>query len=197
MVDAATVAEPAIKATTFQKVADDLRELVAKGEVSRGEIETRLPAPDLAWLDASHAPTAWIPIGTYERAVELLAQLVAPDRRDAYLIERGAQAAERLSALGIYAQLESTTEQMGSRIGTIIVSVARMIFNFGEWRFVSIRDLGFEIHVEQATAMPEVARLAVQGFVQYVASRATGTAMRVTSQRPRPDLVVIRGTRPS
>jgi hypothetical protein len=197
MADPAAVADPAIKATTFQKVADDLRELVAKGEVSRGEIEARLPASDLAWLDASHPATAWIPIGTYERAVELLAQLVAPDRREAYLIERGAQSAERLSALGIYGQLEATTEQMGSRIGGIIVSVARMIFNFGEWRFVSMRDLGFEIHVEDAAAMPEVARLAVQGFVQYVASRATGTAMRVSSLRPRPDLVVIRGTRPA
>jgi hypothetical protein len=191
------VAEPSIKATTFQKVADDLRELVAKGDVSRPEIEARLPASDLAWLDASHPPTAWIPIGTYERAVELLVELVAADRREVYLVERGAQAAERLSALGIYAQLDATTEHLGPRIGTIIVSVARMIFNFGEWRFVPLRDLGFEIHVVDAAAMPEVARLAVQGFVQYVARRATGTAMQVSSLRPRPDLVVIRGTRPA
>jgi hypothetical protein len=191
------VAEPSIKATTFQKVADDLRELVAKGDVSRGEIEARLPAADLAWLDASHPPTAWIPIATYERAVELLAQLEAPDRREAYLIERGTQAAERLSALGIYAQLDATTKHLGARIGGIIVSVARMIFNFGEWRFEPLRDGEFEIRVEDAAAMPEVARLAVQGFVQYVARRATGTAMQVSSQRPRPDLVVIRGTRPA
>lgn len=187
--------QPSIKATTFQKVVDDVRELVAKGDVSRAEIEARLPAGDLPWLDAHHAATAWIPIDVYERLVELLAELVAPGRREEYLIERGAQAAERLAGLGIYAQLDATTEHVGRRIGNMIVTVAGMIFTFGNWRYASLEDHDFEIRVEDAAAMPDAARLAVQGFVAYVATRATGAPIRVSSRRPRPDFVVFRGTR--
>lgn len=186
---------PSIKGTTFQKVVDDLLELVERRRLTRRQIEARLETEDLAYLDEKVSPAAWIPIGTYARAIELLAERHAPSQRQAYLVERGVQAAERLASLGIYSQLEATTENLGPRIGHMIVSLAGAIFSFGRWRYEPGENGGFSIRVEDAAALPEVARFTVQGFVQHVASRASGLPMRVLSDRPSPDVVVYRGLR--
>ena len=88
---------PAIKATAFQAVVDDLQRLLDDGRLSRERLETSLEAHDLALLDEKQSPTAWIPIDTYERAVELLARVEAPGDREAYLVSRGERSAERLA----------------------------------------------------------------------------------------------------
>jgi hypothetical protein len=46
------------------------------------------------------------------------------------------------------------------------------------------------IEVSEAAELPEVSRLAAQGFIEYTASRLTGADMRVTSERPTPDRIV-------
>jgi hypothetical protein len=186
------VTGPSIKGTTFQKVVDDLRELVEEGLLSFEKIEARLEAADLAYLEKKISPTEWVPIDTYERGVELLAATRAPGRREAYLVERGAQAAERLASLGIYSQLDATTENMGPRIGHMIITVARAIFNFGEWHFEPGENGGFRMRIDDAEALPEVGRFAVQGFTQYVANRASGFPVRVSSDRPSRDVVLFR-----
>ena len=183
---------PAIKATAFQAVVDDLQRLLDDGRLSRERLETSLEAHDLALLDEKQSPTAWIPIDTYERAVELLARVEALGDREAYLVSRGERSAERLAALGIYAQLDATAENLGTRIGKMIITISGVIYSFGEWHFeVGEPEGSFEIRVEDAAAMPEVARFATQGFVQAVATRVAGAPRRVSSERPRPDLVLL------
>jgi len=184
---------PAIKATAFQTVVDDVERLLGEGRLSRERLEASLEAGDLAYLDEKQSPTAWIPIETYDRAVQLLARVEAPGNRDAYLVSRGERSAERLAALGIYSQLDASAENLGTRIGKMIITVAVAIYIFGQWHFeVGEVQGSFEIRVEDAAAMPEVARLATQGFVQAVATRVSGAPRRVTSERPRPDLVLLR-----
>jgi hypothetical protein len=188
------LSQPSIKATAFQSVADDLQRLLEQGRLSRDELEASLEAGDLPFVDEKLAPTAWIPIATYARAVELLARIEAPGRREAYLVERGERAAERLAALGIYSQLEATTERIGQRIGHMIVSLAGAMYNFSAWRYEPQgEERGFAIHVEDAAAMPEVSRFATQGFIQYVATRANGHPTRVASRRPAPDTITFLG----
>lgn len=186
--------EPALKGTAFQTVAEDLLRLLEQGVLSRERLEAGLEARDIALLEEKISPTAWIPIDTYERAVELLARIEAPGGREAYLVARGARSAERLAALGIYSQLDATTANLGTRVGKMVVSVSGAIYSFGKWRFEVVGDVegSFEIHVEDAAAMPEAARLATQGFVQAVASRVAGRPRSVTSERPRRDLVIFR-----
>ena len=187
---------PSIKATTFQGVADDLRALVEEGKLSREMLETRLEADDLVYVDDEKlTPTAWVPIEVYRRAVELLADIKSPGSREAYLVARGERAAERLSALGIYSQLDATTKTMGSRVGNLIISVARAIFNFGEWTYEVGEPEVFTVEISDAEAMPEVGRFAIQGFAQHVATRASGVRIRVASDRPQPGRLVFKATR--
>ncbi len=184
---------PSIKGTAFQSVVDDVQRLLAAGRLSREELEAQLTGEDLEILDAKVNPTAWYPIDTYERAVDLLARKQAPLRTQEYLIERGALAAERLAELDIYSQLDATAEHMGVRVGKMIVTLSRAIYNFTAFHFEPGTDgVSFSIRVEDAAAFPEAARFATQGFVEHVASRAAGYAIRVTSERPSHDVVVYR-----
>jgi len=48
------------------------------------------------------------------------------------------------------------------------------------------------IEVSEAGALPEVSRFAAQGFIEYTASRLSGAAIRVTSERPALDRIVFR-----
>jgi hypothetical protein len=191
------VQAPAIKATAFQSVVDDVQRLLDEGRLSRERLEASLEAADLAILEEKQGPTAWIPIGTYERVVELLARVEARGEREAYLVRRGERSAERLAALGIYSQLDATAENLGTRVGRMIVTVSGAIYSFGSWHFEVGEAYGeFTIRVEEASAMPEAARFATQGFVQAVATRVARTPRRIASERPRADLVLFR-TAPS
>ncbi len=184
---------PSIKGTAFQSVVDDVQRLLAAGRLSREELEARLTGEDLEILDAKVNPTAWYPIDTYDRAVDVLARKEAPLRTEEYLVGRGLKAAERLAALGIYSQLDATSEHMGVRVGKVIVTISRAIYNFTSFHYEPGTDgVSFSIRVEDAAAFPEAARFATQGFVEHVASRAAGYAMRVSSERPSHDVVVYR-----
>jgi hypothetical protein len=186
------VESPALKGTAFQTVVEDLQRLIGAGQLARGAAEARLEAPDLELLDAKVNPAAWYPIASYARMVELLAAVEAPGQLEAYCVARGQRAAERLAALGLYSQLDATTKRLGARVGKLIVSVSGAIYNFGVWHFESGGVGRFVVRVEQAGALPEVSRFATQGFIQWVATRATGAASQVVSERPRPDQVLFR-----
>lgn len=183
--------EPSIKATAFQSVADDLNRLVEAGRLGREELEARLEAEDLPFIDEKLSPTTWVPVGTYQRGTELLVAKEAPNHGEEYLAERGARAADRLAALGMYSQLDATTQNLGQRIGHMIISLARAIYSFGEWSFEPQgNDVGFEIRVTEVGALPEVARFATRGFIQRTAERASGRPLCVVSIRRTPDTIV-------
>jgi hypothetical protein len=184
---------PSLKATAVQSVADDVERLLASGRLSREQLEARLEAEDLRYLEEKLSPTTWVPLATYGRLIELLIAAEGQGQREAYLIRRGERSAERLSSLGIYSQLDATTENLGNRIGTLVVTVAQAIYNVGRWSYEPApTEHGFVIRVHDAAALPEISRLATQGFVQYVARRVSGQPLRVISERPTPDLVVFR-----
>jgi hypothetical protein len=110
-------------------------------------------------------------------------------------VRRGARAAERLFAAGLYLQLERG-EELGAqkrergelwseREGNLIASIAGAIFNVSRWRFrVDATDPAIHcIDVTEAESLPEVSRLAAQGFIEYTTSRLSGAPVRVTSER--------------
>ncbi len=189
------MAVPSIKGTAFQSVHDDVLRLLAEGRVARAALEARLEAPDLAVLEEKVSPGSWYPIDGYARMVELLVDLEAGGRREAYLIERGERAAARLAALGIYQQLELSMDRVGMAVGKLGASLSGAIYNFTRWRYESDQPGDFTIFVEEAAAFPEVSRFATQGFIAYMAERIGGYPMDVSSERPARDRVVFRGVR--
>jgi len=192
---------PSIKGSAFHSVVEDVQRLLQEGRISREGLEVRLEAADLPILDEKVLPALWYPIETYRRLSELLMEIEGGGRME-YIVRRGARAAERLFALGIYQQLrrgEVIAEEIRSsgsmwtqQDGAIMASLAGAIFNFSTWRFVADPENrgGHRIEVTDAAVLPEVARFAAQGFIEYASTRLAKAPVRVTSQRPTPDRVV-------
>jgi hypothetical protein len=195
------VAVPSIKGTAFQSVAEDLQRLVAAGRITRAWLEARLDAETLRTLDDKVLPGVWYPHACYQRLTEILIEIDGGGRPD-YVVRRGARAAERLFAAGLYLQRERG-EEMGAekrkrgegwceREGNLVASHAGAIFNVSRWRFRIDADdpTIHRIEAVEAAALPEVSRLAAQGFIEYTTSRLSGAPVRVTSERIGRDRIV-------
>ena len=195
------VTVPSIKGTAFQSVAEDVLGLLAKGRIARAWLEARLEPADLAILEDKVLPGLWYPLASYRRLTEVLLEIEGGGRSD-YVVRRGARAAERLFAAGLYLQLERG-EEIGAekrkrgegwteREGNLVASLAGAIFNVSRWRFrIDPRNPGVHlIEASDAEELPEVSRLAAQGFIEYTVSRLATSAVRVASERVGRDRIV-------
>jgi hypothetical protein len=185
---------------TLQAVVADVQILRDTGRISVEELAERLEPQELGWLTEGIQPALWYPIQGYARLSDILLQVEGAGNPE-YIIRRGAAAAERLYASGLYAQLRHgderrSEERAGGREfsehdGRLMTTLSGSIFNFGSWRF-RIEDEDVVIEVTQTAAMPEVSRLAAQGFIAHIVSRVRDTKTEVRSERPSPDNVVFR-----
>jgi len=195
------MAVPSIKGSAFQSVVSDLTELIKAGKIAREAVEARLEAEDLLLLDDKILPGLWYPLASYRRMSELLWE-VEGKREPAYLMARGARAAERLFEAGLYQQMQRGEELGAAKRergeawsefdGNLMTSLAGAIFNVSRWRYRRHpEDENVNrIEVTGARDLPEVSRWAAQGFIEYSASRMTGVTVLVTSERPAPDRIV-------
>jgi hypothetical protein len=188
LADNGPVDAPAIKGSAFGAVVTDLNSAIEQGRISRDEVEARLEPDDIPVLDSKAVVSSWYSIETYRRITEVLVDVEAGGRPE-YLIERGARAAERLFAAGVY-----QGKQWSQRDGDIMATLAGAIFNFSRWRFevVDATRRIYLIEVTEASALPEVARLAAEGFIGYVSTRLSDAPARITSERPDPDRILFR-----
>jgi hypothetical protein len=171
------MSEPSIKGSTFQGVIDDLHQAITQGQISLEDAEARLGSAELPFLDreAKANPASWYSIESYRRIVELLLDVVGGGD-DAYLIERGAKSAVRLRDAGVYQQVEYVGRINESRRNTqdtlvelqrqlrLIVTLARSIYNFGEWDVEVEGDL-LRVVVTDARSLPNIAVLTIVGFM--------------------------------
>ncbi len=191
------MSEPSIKGTTFQGVIDDLHAAVAQGVVSIEEAEARLDPAEVPFLDPETKanPASWYSIESYRRMVELLLDVVGNGDL-AYLTGRGEQAAIRLRDAGVYQQVEYVgriNEARGDRENTLaelkrqlrlIVTLARSIYNFGEWD-VEVDGEQLRVVVTDARALPDISVLTIEGFMNQMSEFSDSpTPARWTSCRP-------------
>ena len=185
---------PSIKGTAFVSAVGDLQELLDSGRLSREQLETRLRPEDVEIIDSKILPGDWYPIDSYGRILDLLGDVCGGG--PSYHVQRGRKAAERLLRSGIYRQLDRAIEQRSakdqqSRIETML-TVGRTLYNFGAWE--PLRDqstdrlLRFELR--QMAALPENARLTIQGFVAWAAEHISGGRSRVESRRTSADRIL-------
>jgi hypothetical protein len=182
-----------IKGAAFSSAPADVNRLVEEGTLSRADLELRLSAEAIAVLDEKISAASWYPIAIYAELVELLAFAEGGADRNEYWRMRGEKAAERLAESGIYQQLHATRDQWGDAVGKIIMSVQSAIYNFTQWRMETLGDGGFEIHVSDAAELPNAARHATLGFIEYMVKQTAPVPMRVSSTRLSKDRVVFRG----
>jgi hypothetical protein len=187
-----------IKGGAYATVVEDLNRLVAGGRLTREQLEGQLSPEDLKAMGSEIQPALWYPIDSYRRMAELLLE-VEGEGRSEYMVARGARSAERLLNQGLYQQLdyadryELTGQKEAIEHATrLIITLNRSIFNFSEWSFYCDPDdeRCFRIEVCKAADFPEVLRHATQGFIEFVARRASDGCAAVTSERPSPDRIV-------
>lgn len=175
----------AVKGSIFASVADDVRRARAEGCLGDDDFEAMLDDKDRALLGELVTAVSWMPMATYGRMLELLACVEGAGRREAYLRERGARAAERLLA-GTYQSFDNGTP-WGQRAGEMMVGIAGVLYSFSRWSFRETAAGAWEISACEALEFPEAAAHTAHGFLNWFANRASEVAIETVLDRPAPD----------
>jgi len=185
--------DPCVRGAGFDSVLQDVRELIRAGEISEDHLELHLEPADLAYLEEKIDADGWYPVGSYRRHLELLCATDANSSVETYLLQRGANAVERLRATGRFPMLEIETAAVGLSALGVFITIADALYNFTRWSGELDDDaLGYTVTVDEAAEYPEVARWVAQGFLERGALYVTSNPVIVTSERPAPDRVVFR-----
>ena len=201
---------PSIKGSIFGRGVEDLRKLVDRGGISRSELERRLGPSDAAYLDMPIAATAWYDVRAYGRILELLREIEG-NGSNRYLRERGAQSAEVLLDSGLHQQMEYLNRTQVARASTkeerylafgrdlrLLVSLHRSLLNFGAQTAKPDPDYTdrYIIEITGAEPYPEALCWTTDGFINRMAQQHDAPELWHW-ERPRPDLLVFRMTRPA
>ena len=186
-------ATPSVKGSIFASVVADLKAAVADGRLSADELEGELGGKDRALMDSVVTAVSWMPIASYGRMLDLLARVDGAGRREAYLRERGARAAERLLS-GTYGSFDAGKSSWGRRAGEMMVGIAGVLYNFTKWSFAEKSPETWEIVANEAKEFPDAAAHTAHGFLQWYLDRTSDGKVRAVLTRPSPDSIVFRLT---
>lgn len=176
--------EPSVKGTLFQNLTGDIAELRSKGRIPDEMLSRHLKPDEVEELDREVSIGAWYPLDTYMRMLALIAE-AKPGSAQAIATESGVESADRVIALGIYAQLDERTEESWeNRVGRILSTLWGSFFSFGEANWKNMDDRDFEIEMTGVGCMSELLVLRTQGFIERLGQRASGD-----------DRVIVRGER--
>ena len=116
-----------------------VRKAIREGRVAREQVEARLEAQDVPFLDEKVDVGLWYPVATLGHFLDVLADLDGADRETAF-IEIGRAAADMAAHTGRYGQLdptrkagESATEVL--RYGRLVTSVITAFYDFSRMSF--------------------------------------------------------------
>jgi hypothetical protein len=184
-------AGPSVKGTALLSVVEDYHRLVENGVITEEDQTKDLTPDDLEVLNGLVTPIGWYPIGTYCRAMDLLARKEGDGDRENYLIARGYRAAERLMG-ATYHRFDPEPGSWGPRVGETLAGLGSVVYNFSSWHFRDVEPGVFEFEVRDAAEFPDAARFTAQGFLNFAASRASGRVLEASSHRPDAQRIVYR-----
>jgi hypothetical protein len=171
------VTVPSIKGAAIQSIFEDIRRLVDDGAMRKDELEVRLDPQDIELLREKLDVARWYPLTTYDRCTRLLCDHHGGDR-EAYLRERGRAAGRRLSASGLYPQLELADRIDAARAAArLLADVRLMVTAFGSMlsagKLVASQDAEgrVRLEVQGAAALPEVLAHVILGMIDHLAER--------------------------
>jgi len=182
---------PSVKGSIFSSVVDDLRAALEAGRLTQEDLEAHLDAKDRGLMDSVVTAVSWVPVATYGRMLDLLAQIEGPKQREAYLRRRGSRAAERLLS-DTYESFDAGPGKWGTRVGELMVGIAGILYNFTRWSFSEVGPEAWEIVVDEAQHLPDAAALTAAGFLDWYLERSSNGRIRSTMSRPTPDRLVFR-----
>jgi hypothetical protein len=200
---------PSIKGGVFRLAVEDLSKLVSDDKISREELERRLQAEDLGYLDQEISATKWYPIYSYARLLALLRDVEGGGSNE-YLRKRGGRSAETLLQAGLYQQLSylkrTQLEQENDprarylafgRDLRLLTTLSSAILNFARWvsKPDPDHDDRYVIEVSEASDYPDVLCWTTDGFINQMATRH-GEPYLWNWERERHDFIVFRMVRP-
>jgi len=199
---------PSIKGSALLGLFEDIKKFLAKGSVSRVEIERWLKPEDVALLEQEALVSDWYDIRMYVRMSELLRDVVGSGRNE-YLKQRGRQSARRLIEAGLYQQMEylhntrlqetsgaqARFEAFGRDL-RLLTTLSASILNFSKWEAKPDPDHDdrYVIHISEAKDYPEVLCWSAEGFLNEMAVEH-GEPDLWRWDRPAADLVLFRMSR--
>jgi hypothetical protein len=183
------MANPSIKGSSIQSLVEDLAKLRDNGRLPPELLEERLSPEDREMLDRPVNVAVWYDIHSYRRMAELICEVEG--RREDLLRERGAAAARRLAAAGLYQQMESVTrmheylelddEARFKAYGQglkLIATLSGSILNFATFEVVVDPDHPdrYCMEVHNFEEIPDVLAHTSEGFINAMAEAgAVGT----------------------
>jgi hypothetical protein len=199
---------PSIKGSVFAGVVEEVKKLLASGELGKTDAARWLQSEDLLLLDQTISVSNWYAIGSYTRMNELLREVVGGGSNE-YLRDCGRQTARRLLEAGLYAQLEYLQRAEVSRVTEeqarfeafgrdlrLLSTISGSILSFSRWTPKPEEDeRRYRIEVSEARDFPEVLCWRSDGFVNEMARRHTDGDLWGW-ERPSLDVVVFRMLRP-
>jgi hypothetical protein len=203
--------QPSIKGTIFCPVAEEVRKLRDSGRVSEDRLGAELEKQDIELLDKADLTASWYPISTYARLLDLLCQVEA-NGAASYYESRGHMSAKRLMEAGMYSQLDlldsiadqnlvdtPEAEQAALRAYrkrlAVVISLARSIYNVGEWTVIDDEEHPGRVMIEvtEASDYSDGMIGAIVGFLDECANAVSEKIGKLyQSERPDRDRVRIR-----
>jgi hypothetical protein len=175
-----------------------VRKAIREGRVAREQVEVRLDAQDVPFLDEKVDAALWYPVATLGHFLDVLADIQEGDRPQA-LMAIGAAAADMAAQTGRYQQLDRDRRAGRSqsevlRYGRLVTSVITAFYDFSRMSFGPdpADPAAFQIDWFDVSDLPESNRWCAQGFIQRIAHHSTQDRMVVTSERPSPDHIVFK-----
>ena len=171
------MAAAGIKGSAMASIVGDLRSLESRGGITAATLEERLQPQDMDLLRSELKPTAWYPMASYERMLELLFD-VEGQGDVAYLQKRGRTVAQRLAESGIHPQIElvdrvdvAAQKQQLLKYVNIIVTIFGSMFTVGDLRAREEADGKIVLDVNGVQELPHLMGDVILGMIQHAAER--------------------------
>jgi len=199
---------PSLKGSVITDLAEDIKKLIAKGELSQTIVEQHLTADDIATVEAEIVPSKFYDVQFYKRCAELLRDTVGGGRNE-YLKQRGLEKGKKLIEAGLYQQMEYATRTRVQEEASpearfkayghdlrLFMTLSRSILNFTEWSTMVDRDHADRhmILVEDAAEYPDALAWATEGLIESMAA-SHGLPNLWSHSRERRDQIVFRMSR--
>jgi hypothetical protein len=190
---------PSVRGRGFAAAAQELHALLETGRLDAEAVEARLPAADLELLEHKPDPDAWVPIESYARVLDLLAETSEAAPVDFHR-RRGLESAERLIDAGVHeadGDEAARDEAWHAPLERLVMGAEGDLYSFPRWSFEPSATPGcFVLRIEEAEALPDAAQHALEGLVAYAVAYLLDQPIRVASRRPTPDHLVVEGRTP-
>jgi len=185
---------PSIKGAVFLQSIVGVRRLLEAGRVAREQAELWLEPHEIRYLDEKIVPGCWYPVETFDRFIGITVEVLGCDEA-AFMSAEGRRSAQKILSFETYQRFGEVARDRGVKSGRSMLTMSRLMYNFTRWEMSNpTGDPGcFEIRVSEASAFPDSLRYANHGFIGHMAEILARGPVRVTSERPHPDLIVYRG----